>query len=91
MKVLKSKLKNLSEQKTVEVYSTPTCMYCNLLKDFLKDNNVEFTEFNVAEDADKRNYIVEKSGQMGVPVAIIGDEVVVGFNQAKVSEMLNLS
>ena len=81
----------MSEQKTVEVYSTPTCMYCNLLKDFLKDNIVEFTEFNVAEDADKRNYIVEKSGQMGVPVAIIGDEVVVGFNQAKVSEMLNLS
>ena len=75
---------------TVEVYSTPTCMYCNLLKDFLKENKVEFTEINVAEDEDKRNYIVEKSGQMGVPVTIIGDEVIVGFNQAKISEVLGL-
>jgi len=75
---------------TVEVYSTPTCMYCNLLKDFLKENNVEYTEINVAEDEEKRNYIVEKSGQMGVPVAIIGDEVIVGFNQAKISEVLGL-
>lgn len=76
---------------TVEVYSTPTCMYCNLLKDFLKENNVEYTEINVAEDEEKRNYIVEKSGQMGVPVAIIGEEVIVGFNQAKISELLDLS
>ena len=75
---------------TVEVYSTPTCMYCNLLKDFLKENNVEYTEINVAEDEDKRNYIVEKSGQMGVPVTIIGDEVIVGFNQAKITETLGL-
>ena len=74
----------------VEVYSTPTCMYCNLLKDFLKENDVEFTEINVAEDEEKRNYIVEKSGQMGVPVTIIGDEVIVGFNQAKISEILNI-
>lgn len=74
----------------VEVYSTPTCMYCNLLKDFLKENSVEFTEINVAEDEEKRNYIVEKSGQMGVPVTIIGDEVIVGFNQAKISEILNI-
>jgi len=75
---------------TVEVYSTPTCMYCNLLKDFLKENKVEFTEINVAEDEEKRNYVVEKSGQMGVPVTIIGDEVIVGFNKEKISEILGL-
>ncbi len=75
---------------TVEVYSTPTCMYCNLLKDFLKENEVEFTEINVAEDEEKRNYIVEKSGQMGVPVTIIGEEVIVGFNQDKIKELLSL-
>jgi len=75
---------------TVEVYSTPTCMYCNLLKDFLKEKEVEFTEINVAEDEEKRNYIVEKSGQMGVPVTIIGEEVIVGFNQAKITEALGL-
>lgn len=75
---------------TVEVYSTPTCMYCNLLKDFLKENDVEFTEINVAEDAEKRTYIVEKSGQMGVPVTLIGEEVIVGFNKDKISELLKL-
>ena len=75
---------------TVEVYSTPTCMYCNLLKDFLKEKEVVFTEINVAEDEEKRNYIVEKSGQMGVPVTIIGEEVIVGFNQAKITEALGL-
>jgi glutaredoxin-like YruB-family protein len=74
----------------VEVYSTPTCMYCNLLKDFLKEKNVEFTEINVADDEEKRTYIVEKSGQMGVPVTLIGEEVVIGFNKDKISELLGL-
>ena len=74
----------------VEVYSTPTCMYCNLLKDHLKEHNVEFTEVNVAEDAEKRAMIVEKSGQMGVPVTLIGDEVVIGFNKEKINELLNI-
>jgi len=74
----------------VEVYSTPTCMYCNLLKDFLKEKDVEFTEINVAEDEEKRTYIVEKSGQMGVPVILIDEEVVIGFNKDKISELLGL-
>lgn len=75
---------------TVDVYSTPTCMYCNLLKDFLKENGVEYTEHNVAEDEEQRNFIVEKSGQMGVPVTLIDDEVIIGFDQAKISEKLGL-
>jgi len=74
----------------VEVYSTPTCMYCNLLKDFLKEKDVEFTEINVAEDEEKRTYIVEKSGQMGVPVTLIDEEVVIGFNKDKISELLGI-
>tara|TARA_B100000678_G_C17818030_1_gene345860 strand:+ start:209 stop:406 length:198 start_codon:yes stop_codon:yes gene_type:complete len=59
-----------------------------MLKDHLKQKGVEFTEFNVAEDDEKRQYIVEKSGQMGVPVTEIGDEVIVGFNQAKIDELI---
>ena len=74
----------------VEVYSTPTCMYCNLLKDHLKANNVEFTEVDVAADAEKRAMIVEKSGQMGVPVTLIGDEVIIGFNKEKINELLKI-
>lgn len=76
---------------TVEVYSTPTCMYCSMLKDFLTKNNVAYTDINVAVDEDKRNFIIEKSGQMGVPVTIIGgDQVVIGFNQKKISEILGI-
>lgn len=75
---------------TVKVYSTPTCMYCNLLKDHLNDKGVEFEAIDVAEDVEARNYIVEKSGQMGVPVTEIDDEVIVGFDQATIDEKLGL-
>jgi len=61
-----------------------------MAKEFLKDNNVEYTEFNVAEDAEKRQEMVEKSGQMGVPVIVIGDDFMVGFNEDKMKESLGL-
>ncbi len=67
-------------------------MYCSMLKDFLTKNNVEYTEHDVAADEEKRNFIIEKSGQMGVPVTIIGgDQVIVGFNQKKISEILGIA
>ena len=75
---------------TVKVYSTPTCMYCNMLKDHLTGKGVEFQAIDVAEDVEARNYIVEKSGQMGVPVTEIDDEVIVGFDQATIDEKLGL-
>ena len=81
---------------TVKVYSTPTCMYCNLLKDFLTEKGVEFEHVDVAADAEARDYIVEKSGQMGVPVTEImkdGEEesvVIVGFDESAISEALEL-
>ena len=61
-----------------------------MAKDFLKENNVEYTEFNVAEDAEKRQEMVEKSGQMGVPVILIGEDFMVGFNEDKMKESLGL-
>jgi len=81
---------------TVKVYSTPTCMYCNLLKDFLTEKEVAFDAIDVADDAEARDMIVEKSGQMGVPVTIIaGDDgeesVIVGFDEATISEKLDLA
>jgi len=76
--------------KDVTIYSTPTCSYCKSAKEFFEENNVEYTEHNVAEDEEKRNEMMEKSGQMGVPVIVVGDEVVVGFDKSKLSEMLEL-
>lgn len=77
-------------QKQVVVYSTPTCTFCHMAKEFFKANNVEFTDHNVAEDEKARMEMVEKSGQMGVPVIFIGDEMVVGFDEGKVKELLGL-
>ena len=76
------------EKKKVIVYSTPTCPYCVMLKKFLKEKGVEFEDINVAEDQEKAQYMVEKSGQMGVPVVDIDGEIIVGFNKPKIEEAL---
>jgi len=74
--------------KQVIIYSTPTCPYCQIAKVFFKEKGIEFTEYNVAEDQEKSKEMVEKSGQMAVPVIIIGEEILVGFNKDKVEELL---
>ena len=62
--------------KIIKIYSTPTCHYCNLAKDFFKQKGVKYEEFNVATDLEKRKEMVEKSGQMGVPVIDIYGDIV---------------
>lgn len=74
----------------VTIYSTPTCHFCHMAKDFFKENNVEFTDYNVAEDGDKRQEMLQKSGQMGVPVIIIDEDLVVGFDKSKISSLLGI-
>ncbi len=75
--------------KNVSIYSTPTCHFCNLAKDFFKENNISYTEYNVATDLEKRKEMVEKTGQMGVPVIIIeGQDPIVGFREDIVKEAL---
>jgi len=74
----------------VTIYSTPTCHFCGLAKTFFKDNNVPFTDYNVLEQPDKRQEMVERSGQMGVPVIFIGDDMVIGFDESKIRSLLNL-
>ncbi|KKR43497.1 MAG: Glutaredoxin-like protein, YruB-family [Parcubacteria group bacterium GW2011_GWF1_40_6] len=76
--------------KNVTIYSTPTCHFCHLAKDYFKENNIAYTEYDVASNLEKRKEMVEKSGQMGVPVIIIGDELTVGFDQPKIAGMLGL-
>ena len=76
--------------KKVTIYSTPTCHYCHMVKDFLDEKGIKYEEFNVALDLDKRKEMVEKSGQMGVPVVEIGSDITVGFNEEKIVELLGL-
>jgi glutaredoxin 3 len=74
--------------KNVTIYSTPTCHYCNLAKDFFKEKGVKYTEYNVATDLAKRKEMVDLSGQMGVPVIQIGSDIVVGFDEEQVASLL---
>lgn len=76
--------------KKVEIYSTPTCHFCDLAKEYFAKNNIEYTGYNVAEDQEKRAEMVEMTGQLGVPVIRIGDDVVIGFNKEKIAELLEI-
>ena len=74
----------------VTIYSTPTCHFCHMAKEFFKEKNVAYTEHDVASDAEQRKIMIDKSGQMGVPVIIIGNDLVVGFNKPLISKLLGL-
>lgn len=76
--------------KTVTIYSTPVCHFCQAAKEFFKKHNIEFTEHDVASDQEKRQEMIEMTGQMGVPVIRIEDDVVVGFDESKVKELLEV-
>ncbi len=73
---------------TVTIYSTPVCHFCHAAKDFFKENNVEYTEHDVAADLEKRSEMIDMTGQMGVPVIRINDDVIIGFDEAKLRELL---
>jgi len=75
---------------SVTIYSTPVCHFCQSAKEFFKENNIEYTEHDVATDAEKREEMIEMTGQMGVPVIRIGDDVVIGFDESKVKELLKI-
>jgi glutaredoxin 3 len=77
-------------QPTVTIYSTPTCHFCHMAKDFFTANNIQFSDYNVASDLEKRKEMVTKSGQMGVPVIYVGDQMTVGFDEARLRQLLGL-
>jgi glutaredoxin-like YruB-family protein len=77
-------------EKKVTIYSTPTCHYCNMAKDFFNEHGIKYEVFDVSTDLAKRHEMVEKSGQLGVPVITIGDEIIVGFDRALISHLLGI-
>ena len=76
--------------KNVTVYSTPTCPFCIRAKQYLKENNVQFTDIDVSEEHEKAEEMINKSGQMGVPVIEIDGQIIVGFDKEKIKETLGL-
>lgn len=74
----------------VVVYSTPTCPYCKMAKEFLNQNNIPFEDINVAADKAKAKEMIEKSGQMGVPVIFVGEKMIIGFSKDELKKALKL-
>lgn len=76
--------------KTVEIYSTPTCHFCHEAKAFLTEKGIPFVDYNVAVDGARRTEMVDMTGQLGVPVIKIDNDVIIGFNKPKVIELLDI-
>jgi len=72
----------------VIVYSTQTCPYCHMAKDYLREKGVEFEDIDVSKDHDKAKEMMSKSGQSGVPVIDIDGQIIVGFNREAIDEAL---
>jgi glutaredoxin 3 len=84
--------------KKIDIYSTPSCHFCHMEKDYLTSKGIAFTDHDVAADAEKRNYILDLTGQMGVPVTVITDpehtdqpDILVGFSQSLFDEKLGIA
>ena len=73
---------------TVTIYTTPTCGFCHMAKEYFKSKNVEFDSKDVTADADAYKEILDKSGQLGVPVIDIGGSIIVGFDKPKIDDAL---
>ena len=84
--------------KNVVIYSTPTCHFCHMAKEFFTEHGVQFTDYNVATDMEKRTEMIEKSGQMGVPVIVVTDtenpgkeaDLIIGFDERTLRHVLDI-
>lgn len=74
----------------VTIYSTPSCVYCKMAKEFFAKNNVQYEEHNVAADLKAREEMVNKSHQLGVPVIDIDNNIVIGFDQRTIEQLLGM-
>lgn len=75
----------------VTIYSTPTCHFCHMAKDFLKSRNIPFEDVNVAGNQSKAQEMIEKSGQMGVPVIDVDGKIIIGFDKEALKKALKIS
>jgi len=72
----------------VKVYSTPTCPYCVMAKDYFSSKAIAYQNLDVSQDAAAREEMVKISGQMGIPVIVINNQVIVGFDKQKIESLL---
>lgn len=75
---------------TIKIYSLPTCPHCHHAKEYLSKKNVDFKDFNVSEDTTARDEMLALTNQRSVPVIVIDDQIIVGFDQQKIDEALTI-
>lgn len=81
----------MKNSKKVEIYSTDSCHFCHLAKDYFNEKGIEYTDYNVGTNVEKRMEMLEKSGQMGVPVIVIDNkDLIIGFNQPVIDKLLEI-
>ncbi len=78
------------KQPDVKIYSTPSCVYCRLAKNYFQQQGIPYSEVDVAADPKAAEEMIEKSGQLGVPVIDIGGKIIVGFDQPAIREALGI-
>ncbi len=83
-------MSGVQAQPKVIVFSTPTCTYCNMAKQYFRQKNIRFTDVDVSRDMAAARDMLRRSGQAGVPVIDIGGKIVVGFNRPKIDQLLGL-
>jgi glutaredoxin 3 len=76
----------MSDKKVI-LYTTPTCVFCKSVKEYFDDNKIKYETVDLVENRDRVQEMVDKSGQMGVPVIDAGGEIVVGFDKAKLDSI----
>ena len=87
IKTLLNKLKIIIFMKVV-IYSTPSCPYCTMAKEYFKSKKIKYTEYDVSSDEKKAHEMIEKSDQMGVPVIDIDGKIIIGFAKPKIEAAL---
>ncbi|MEM4257091.1 MAG: glutaredoxin family protein [Candidatus Diapherotrites archaeon] len=93
MKTKKTQNKNKkpkTQKPKITIYTTPTCIFCNLAKEFFKKNKIKYQEFDVLEDEEKAKEMIQKSGQQGVPVIDINGKIIVGFDRNAIKKELGI-
>ncbi len=76
--------------KNVTIYSTQTCHYCQAAKEFFKENNIQYTTKDVTSDRALAQEMIDKSGQMGVPVIFVDNDMIIGFDESKLRQLLDI-
>lgn len=80
----------MENQPKIRVFSTPSCPYCFTLKEYLKERGFDFDDIDVSQDKTALDEMINKSGQMSVPVLEIGGEIITGFDKEKINGLLNI-